>query len=136
MVARKATKDWMSDRSKRVGESAKRFPTWQGISWRVRGDLRRAGGPVLWMRSDTSRRHPTSHNLKTLWERRAGEKQEGANELLLRDEQGGGRKQKRHVPHHLFAQRLYSTLHSCLASLANFKLWQCNIYLIFLSYLW
>ena len=49
------------------------------------------------------------------------EKQEGANELLLRDEQGGGRKQKRHVPHHLFAQRLYSTLHSCLASLANFN---------------
>ena len=63
----------------------------------------------------------TSYQSKTLSEQRVGEKQEGANELLLRDEQGGGRKQKRHVPHHLFAQRLYSTLHLCLASLANYN---------------
>jgi len=55
--------DWMSDESKQVGESAKHFPTWQGVSWRVRGNLRWAGGPILWMCSDTSRRHPTSHNL-------------------------------------------------------------------------
>ena len=50
------------------------------------------------------------------------EKQEGANELLLHDKQGGGgRKQKWHVLHHLFTQRLYSTIHSYLASLANCK---------------
>ena len=35
---------------------------------------------------------------------------------------GGGKKKKRHMPHHLFAQRLYSTIHSYLASLANHKL--------------
>ena len=50
------------------------------------------------------------------------EKQEGANELLLHDEQGGGRKQKWHVLHHLFTQRLYSMIHPCLASLANYNL--------------
>ena len=49
------------------------------------------------------------------------EKQEGANELLLCDEQGGGRKQKQHMPHYLFTQRLYSMLHSCLTSLVNYK---------------
>jgi len=45
--------------------------------------------------------------------------QEGANKLLLLDERDGGGKSKRHVPHHSFAQRLYSKLHSYLASLAN-----------------
>jgi hypothetical protein len=48
--------------------------------------------------------------------------QEGANELLLRDERDGGGKRKRHVPHHSFAQRLYSKLRSYLASLANLNL--------------
>jgi len=47
------------------------------------------------------------------------EKQGGANELLLHDKQGGGKKKKWHVLHHLFAQRLYSTIHLYLASLAN-----------------
>ena len=42
--------------------------------------------------------------------------------LPLRDERGGGRKEKRHVPHHLFDQRLYSTIHSYLATLANYNL--------------
>ena len=41
--------------------------------------------------------------------------------LPLRDERGGGRKEKRHVPHHLFDQRLYSTIHSYLATLANYN---------------
>jgi hypothetical protein len=52
--------------------------------------------------------------------------QEGANELLLRDERDGGGKRKRHVPHHSFAQRLYSKLRSYLASLANLNL--CDHY--------
>ena len=47
--------------------------------------------------------------------------QEGANELLLRDERDGGGKRKRHVPHHSFAQRLYSKLRS-FASLTNLNL--------------
>ena len=42
--------------------------------------------------------------------------------LPLCDERGGGRKEKRHVPHHLFDQRLYSTIHSYLATLANYNL--------------
>jgi len=45
--------------------------------------------------------------------------QEGANELLLHDKQDGGGKRKQHVPHHSFAQRLYSKLCSFLTSLAN-----------------
>jgi len=47
--------------------------------------------------------------------------QEGANEILLCDERDGGGKRKQHVPHHSFAQRLYSKLHSFLASLVNLK---------------
>ena len=47
--------------------------------------------------------------------------------LPLRDERGGGRKEKRHVPHHLFDQRLYSTIHSYLATLANCKLSRCGL---------
>jgi len=49
------------------------------------------------------------------------EKQEGANELLLHNKRGGGMKKKQHMPHHLFAQRLYSTIHSYLTSLENFN---------------
>ena len=44
--------------------------------------------------------------------------------LPLRDERGGGRKEKQHV-HHLFDQRLYSTIHSYLATLANYNSFIC-----------
>jgi len=53
--------------------------------------------------------------------------QEGANKLLLLDERDGGGKSKRHVPHHSFTQRLYSKLHSYLASLANLNTVQRGI---------
>ena len=114
---------WLDSECKLVGESAKHFLIWQ-VNF-LEGPRQSATGGWACL-VDCYQTYPedhlTSQGFEVIGSGGQVKMQEGANKLLLLDERDGGGKSKRHVPHHSFAQRLYSKLHLYLASLANLNL--------------